>query len=1182
MAKYCGKCGQELNKDTGLCPKCNDELEIKKKKRINKKLIIIPVAVLLVFAIVFTGLNLFGVVRFSVSNNQTKSVSSDDFGRVEFKDFTDDDVVFEDGELFVKNQLLITADKKYSYSDVEEAVKNHGGEIVGSVEFTNDYQVEFSEITLNELNSKKSNLSAELLNSEIVLHNAYHVDDNETENDNDYSTKEGNWWRNAINLLDLEKEGLEYQEVKIGVYDTLFDTKNKDLSYAIKPDNIWYNNEPEVYVAESGEHGTNVCGFLASEKDNGYGINGVANNLEIYGYAYRGKNHSFGSLMEDKYFFVKMICKGVQVINISAGHSELQVASQQDVMNAKKDLESISNQLSTFYNKFINVGYEFVIVKSAGNENGYTWIKCESSKDHPYGIKSYDSEKDGKLENCQQLNRVIYTADYDYLGAINDNKVRNRIIIVGSSTKQNKRAMHSVSGQRVDIYAPGEDVTELTTGENGSGTSYAAPMVAGVVSLMWGINPGIYSDHIKYLLTSHATKHIDGEEYKFMGLGGEEEIEYKYLLDAKASVLMARTFRTYSKKDLSGKSYVIGSVRIVNNNLINFYEGKCKLCIYKGDEQNPIAEKVGELYKEGVTDNNGDFLFEIEPGFYYISAESEDGKYTTNNEYGFWVKESEVTYINDIYLRNKRSKNSGFINNNYLVEYNDVIYGVDETGLWKIESGCNKDYIAKCIATNIATDGHKIYFTTLKNAVERYYEGSTTPFSSEYQYELKEYDLDTGTGQAVLLLNSCAKPICAVGDTIYYTDYSDDTKNNPQAQAQGLCSYNMSTGEKKYIADGAHIVQSYDGKIFYRDVMAAVPSGKTHQIYCYDTATGKSEMISDGGVMGFKVLSGKVYYNILNQQSSGKTIKICSYDISSGNTDVLVEKTADSIDVQDYDEDYAIYSTGKMDEIAFFRVDLASGNEEKIPTSAFGGDHPHKAMRDSNRTVFYTDFSGGRVHTMEDNSLSVKSTTGSYSWQSLLMLKEDVAFSIPKDSNNAYKYSINCTKLSFADASQQNETTTESKTREYTAVELASMSLDEIKAIMGGDFESNRLQLSNAFSSDGCQYVYNNSVLPGFAFATNNDGYYGISIMNGAKLNNRISSDMTYTQIADIIGDMDGGMAGQGSGPVCSTTVDGYSVTFCFMDNDYLRQHRSGGQVSSDLLRQGNPVLQSIGLRKNR
>lgn len=187
--------------------------------------------------------------------------------------------------------------------------------------------------------------------------------------------------------------------------------------------------------------------------------------------------------------------------------------------------------------------------------------------------------------------------------------------------------------------------------------------------------------------------------------------------------------------------------------------------------------------------------------------------------------------------------------------------------------------------------------------------------------------------------------------------------------------------------------------------------------------------------------------------------------------------------------------------------------------------------------------------------------------------------------HNQDQSSINQTESSETIVEHMTDTPikeTVAKVSEYTAVDLASKNLDEIIKIMGGDYTSKHIQLSNAFSSSGAPYIYNYDVLPGFAFEIYNDDYSGISIMDGAKLTDRISSDMTYNQIADEIGDMDGMLVAQEGNIACSKTVDGYNVTFCFIENEYIRKNKDdSGKLSSDVLRGGNPSLQSIGLRKD-
>ena len=941
----------------------------------KKKIIIILVAILLVLGI--------GVPF--VSNGFEE-------GKIEVKHCTYDDVSYENNELFVKSQLLITPTSDYSYNDIESAVSGYNGKIVGYIEFTNDYQVEFSEMDYDSLNSTTESLEKELSNTDIMLNRVVYQDE-ETDKtplkEFEEKDKNGNWWRDAIRLTELESESNNYQEVKVGIYDTLFDTDNEDLKFALNKNDIWYNNEKEIEVSDGGTHGTNVTGFLAAKKNNDYGIDGVANNVKVFGYAYRGNTPNYHpvSIMDLKYWNAKMLAKGVKVINISAGNGDLLVAAQNGSLRADYALRQVSESLGKFYRKYIDAGYEFVVVKSSGNENGYQWIHCTESKDNPYGVKVYDADSDGDIGHYTEIKDVIFEAKYDIWGAITDSKVKNRIIIVGSSSEENTRAYHSVSGERVDLYAPGERLRELTSDKPGYGTSYSAPMVAGTVALMWGVNPNIEADKIKYLLVSSATQPIEDENYQIQPDSDNVVKMYKCLLDVKGAVDRAKTYDkiTPQSTENTNVSYLLGIVRIYEDGKIQYNKEDCKVSIYKNNSEET-------LYKELSTDEYGEFETDIESGTYIIKAETKDGTYVSDR-YIIKIEANDAKYINDIYMypnKNGQISNTSFTCDKYLVEYNEVLYGVDKYGLWKNEGGNTKDYLANCSATNIATDGQVIYYSARnENSGE-----------SSYQYDLHKYDLETKKDEKITSFVECGVPICAKDEMIYYTDFSANYKG--QALAHSLCSYNTSTGEKKYIRDGAQIVTSYNDKIFYRDLMATVvttPDSDSCKINCYDISTGKTSTISDGGVMNFKVISDKLYYSILYQDNLS-TIKICSYDISSGKTDTLFEKSGNSLNVQDFDNQYAIYTSGFSDSTTFFRVNLNSGKEDKISISSLDGYLPHKAMRDKERTVLYTDYSGGNVYTIDDKGAKIENSAGSYKWETLLAINGETAFAVACDNDD--------------------------------------------------------------------------------------------------------------------------------------------------------------------------------------
>lgn len=415
------------------------------------------------------------------------------------------------------------------------------------------------------------------------------------------------------------------------------------------------------------------------------------------------------------------------------------------------------------------------------------------------------------------------------------------------------------------------------------------------------------------------------------------------------------------------------------------------IAVYKSNDSN--KEEIANSF----TDKDGNFEISLSAGEYDFEFTKKGYKAHTT---GAKLDKGVITVLKDEIVL--EPKTVDFVNDKYLVKCDDVIYGVDEHGLWKNEGGYNKDYLTKCSATNLATDGQVIYYSVLNN-------------STTNQYDLYQYDIETGSNEKVTSFVQCGVPIFAEGDMIYYTDFPEN--RNEQGMAHSLYSYNTSSGEKKHLGDGAQLVGSYDGKIFYRDVLGSVPSvnskNKWGQIYCYDTKTEESNMISDGGVMSFKIESGKLLYNTLQYDTgNSRTSRVSSYDILSGKTDVLFEKTNNSIEVEDYDEKYVVYSETRMDGSGFVRFEVKSKTEDLLPRSKFNGDLPSKAMRDSDRTIFYTDNTGGIVYTMEDGGTNLESTISSYIWQTMLALKEDTVFAVTNDSKNYYEYYISCSRAS--------------------------------------------------------------------------------------------------------------------------------------------------------------------------
>ena len=132
----------------------------------------------------------------------------------------------------------------------------------------------------------------------------------------------------------------------------------------------------------------------------------------------------------------------------------------------------------------------------------------------------------------------------NYLCKIDDEKVKDRIIVVGSVRTSDAVSLKSYiqsnfssdNGDRVDVYAPGENIYstvptdyDASGYEFMSGTSMASPFVAGLAGLIWEANPNLTPEEIKQIIIE--TAHPN----------------YPNLVDAEAAVKRATEELRHSK-----------------------------------------------------------------------------------------------------------------------------------------------------------------------------------------------------------------------------------------------------------------------------------------------------------------------------------------------------------------------------------------------------------------------------------------------------------------------------------------------------------------------------------------------------------------------------------------------------------------------------------------------------------
>ncbi|ODV37529.1 S8 family serine peptidase [Microcystis aeruginosa] len=286
-----------------------------------------------------------------------------------------------------------------------------------------------------------------------------------------------NWGNDMVNAPEAWARGYTGQGVTVAVIDSGVDISHQDLS-----NNIWRNTgeiagngidddgngyTDDVYgwnfgvgqnnnnvlpgTSSSGQgHGTHVAGTIAAA-NNGIGMTGVAYNSRIMAIRMgdvdsQGRFTNGGNLAQAIRYAVD---NGARVINMSLGWT---------------DSTALRDALA--YAASRNV----ITVSAAGN----------SSLSSP-GTPAY------------------YATQYGLsVGAVNS----NRTIASFSNRAGTNSSMQHVMAPGVNVYStvPGNGYASY------SGTSMAAPHVAGVVALMLGANPNLTHAQVRSILTSSAVR----------------------------------------------------------------------------------------------------------------------------------------------------------------------------------------------------------------------------------------------------------------------------------------------------------------------------------------------------------------------------------------------------------------------------------------------------------------------------------------------------------------------------------------------------------------------------------------------------------------------------------------------------------------------------------------------------
>lgn len=153
-------------------------------------------------------------------------------------------------------------------------------------------------------------------------------------------------------------------------------------------------------------------------------------------------------------------------------------------------------------------------------------------------------------------NQASYGLPIDYPGCFTP-----EILVVGSINALFERSSFSAHGNTLDIVAPGESIYLADEGGGymiGSGTSFAAPYVSAMASLILSINPNLTAKQVSDIIESTTQK---VGEYNYVQTEGRpngtwnNEMGYG-LVDAYAAVLAAKTKYIQNHTYQSGSAVV--------------------------------------------------------------------------------------------------------------------------------------------------------------------------------------------------------------------------------------------------------------------------------------------------------------------------------------------------------------------------------------------------------------------------------------------------------------------------------------------------------------------------------------------------------------------------------------------------------------------------------------------------
>ncbi|MBQ3151059.1 MAG: S8 family serine peptidase [Clostridia bacterium] len=465
-------------------------------------------------------------------------------------------IKINDSLAFVNNEVIVFFNNDTTDSQKKDIISSIGGRVVGCYEEINEYQIRIKERDIFSLLStvkslqKDDNVSFATCNFVKKLSYDSIPNDPWTMSGDDYTygwdesrPNGGNWWLEVTQTLSAWEYEEYFNPITVGIIDGGFDPEHEDLKGKISFPNEFFekNNAPDY-------HGMHVAGIIGANQNNGIGISGICEKAELLCVdweANEDQDQNWISELRIVTAFISLVRSGAKVINMSLGASSNLTPDNGFFWNILMELDGAL--FSYIMSSLLLLGYDFIVVQSAGNGD-YLGTPC-------------DTMNNGNFCSITRSNCL------SFLSGIRKQDVLDRIIVAGSICNSHEdqnfyQSSFSNYGDNVSIFAPGSRVYSCYTNNEYrdlSGTSMAAPVVTGITSLVWSVNPDLKGSDVKKIICDPDNSIYTAVNY----FEPEKDIPSGNIINAKLSVEDAiRTLGIEPEIKESEKTEVTGSSSI--------------------------------------------------------------------------------------------------------------------------------------------------------------------------------------------------------------------------------------------------------------------------------------------------------------------------------------------------------------------------------------------------------------------------------------------------------------------------------------------------------------------------------------------------------------------------------------------------------------------------------------------